>query len=106
MYEQSIFEVLVQTQESERSCKRVLEASILTLFLLDLDKRQRIPKGHSNMDNPEKLATQGTQDKDKQMLENIEGALKHGHSRETGNIGYTRRGITNQKHNTAQFVGF
>jgi hypothetical protein len=39
MYEQSIFEVLVQTQESERSCKRVLEASIWTLFLLDLDKR-------------------------------------------------------------------
>jgi hypothetical protein len=34
------------------------------------------------MDNPEKLATYGTQD---------EGAIKHGQSRETGNIGYTRR---------------
>ena len=34
------------------------------------------------MDNPEKLVTQGTQDKDKQ---------NNGQSRETGNIGYTRR---------------
>ena len=29
-------------------------------------KRQRIPKGQSKMDNPEKLATYGTQDEDKQ----------------------------------------
>ena len=28
--------------------------------------RQRIPKGQSKMDNPEKLAAQGTQDEDKQ----------------------------------------
>ena len=34
------------------------------------------------VDNPEKLVTQGTQDKDKQ---------NKGHSRETGNIGSTRR---------------
>ena len=34
------------------------------------------------MDNPEKLVTQGTQDDDKQ---------NNGQSRETGNIGYTRR---------------
>ena len=34
------------------------------------------------MDNPEKLATLGTQD---------EGAIKNGQSRETGNIGYRRR---------------
>jgi hypothetical protein len=34
------------------------------------------------MDNPEKLATLGKQD---------EGAIKNGQSRETGNIGYTRR---------------
>ena len=27
-----------------------------------LNKRQRIPKGQSEIDNPEKLATQGTQD--------------------------------------------
>ena len=32
------------------------------------------------MDNPEKLATWGTQD---------DGAIKDGQSRETGNIGYT-----------------
>ena len=47
--------------------------------------------GQSNMNNPEKLATQDTQD---------EGAIKHGQSRETGNIGYTRRRKTEQKHNT------
>ena len=41
-------------------------------------------------DNPEKLATQGTQDKDKQMLENTEEAIKNGQPRETVNIGYTR----------------
>ena len=29
-------------------------------------KRQRIPKGQSRKDNPEKLATQGTKDEDKQ----------------------------------------
>ena len=38
------------------------------------------------MDNPEKLATQGTQDEEKH--------------RETGNIGYTRRRQTKQRHNT------
>jgi hypothetical protein len=47
------------------------------------------------MDNPEKLATYGTQD---------EGAIKHGQSRETGNIEYTRRRKTKQKHNTI-YVG-
>ena len=30
------------------------------------NKRQRIPKGKLKMDNPEKLATQGTQDEEKQ----------------------------------------
>jgi hypothetical protein len=30
------------------------------------DKRKRIPNGHSIMDNPEKLATQGTQDEEQQ----------------------------------------
>jgi hypothetical protein len=34
------------------------------------------------------------------MLENTEGAIKNGQSRETGNIGYTRRRKTKQKHNT------
>ena len=33
-----------------------------------------------------------------EMLENTEGAIKNGQSRETGNIGYTRRKQT--KHNT------
>jgi len=36
----------------------------------------------------------------KQTLENTEGAIKSGQSRETGNIGYTRRRKTKQKHNT------
>ena len=30
------------------------------------NKRQRTQKGQSKMDNPEKLATQGTQDEEKQ----------------------------------------
>jgi hypothetical protein len=34
------------------------------------------------------------------MLENTEGTIKKGQSRETGNIGYTRRRKTKQKHNT------
>ena len=40
--------------------------------------------------NPEKLATQGTQDEDKQNKHTTQ-------SRETGNIGYTRRRQTIQK---------
>ena len=31
-----------------------------------VDKRKRIPKYQSKIDNPEKLATQGTHDEDKQ----------------------------------------
>ena len=31
-----------------------------------MNKGQRIPKGQSKKDNPEKLATQGTQDEEKQ----------------------------------------
>ena len=31
-----------------------------------INKRQRIPKGQLQIDHPEKLATQGTQDKEKQ----------------------------------------
>jgi hypothetical protein len=34
------------------------------------------------------------------MLENTEGAIKNGQSRETGNIGYTRRRKTKQTYNT------
>ena len=35
-----------------------------------------------------------------QTLDNTERAIKKGQSRETGNIGYTRRRKTKQKHNT------
>jgi len=38
------------------------------------------------------------------MLENTEGAIKEGQWRETGNIGYTGRRKTKQKHNTI-YVG-
>ena len=65
---------------------------------IEIDKCQRIPNGQSKTDNPEKLATQGTQDEE--TLENIEWAIKNGQSRETGNIRYTRRRKTKQKHNT------
>ena len=34
-----------------------------------INKRQRIPKWQSKMDNPEKLATQSTQDEEKQSRE-------------------------------------
>jgi hypothetical protein len=44
----------------------------------------------SKPDNPEKLATLGTQDEEKQNTTQ---------PRETGNIGYTRRRKTKQKHN-------
>ena len=37
-------------------------------------------------------------------LENTEGAIKNGQSRETGNIGYTRRRQTKQKHNATQYA--
>ena len=35
------------------------------------NKRKRIPKGQSKMDNPGKLAKQGTQDKEKQNKNTI-----------------------------------
>jgi len=34
------------------------------------------------------------------MLDNIEGTIKNGQSREIGNIRYTRQRQTKQKHNT------
>jgi hypothetical protein len=43
------------------------------------------------MDNPETLATLGTQDTG-QRLEKTKGAIKNGQSRDTGNIGHTRHG--------------
>ena len=43
------------------------------------------------MDNPEKLATKGTQDtsQGQQTIENTKRAIRNGKSRETGNIGNT-----------------
>ena len=41
------------------------------------------------------------------MLENTEGAIKKGQSRETGNIGYTRRKTKTNKqkpHNTINYI--
>ena len=40
-----------------------------------LNKRYRIQKGQSKMDNLEKLATQGTQDEDKQNKNTIQYVL-------------------------------
>ena len=57
--------------------------SVSIISILVIDKRQRIPRGQSNMDNPEKLA------KKRQRIP--KGAIKHGQSKQTGNIGYTRR---------------
>ena len=44
-----------------------MEYNIIIYFSLtfNINKRQRIPQRQSIMDNPEKLATQGTQDEDK-----------------------------------------
>ena len=40
-----------------------------------LDERQGTPNGHSKKDNPEKLATQGTQDEDKQNKNTTQNVL-------------------------------
>ena len=53
------------------------------------------------MDNPEILATLGTQVTG-QRLETTKGTIKNGQPRDTGNIGYTRqrtKGRVNQKDN-------
>ena len=42
-----------------------LKCVLYEIFLLQII-RQRIPKGKSKMDSPEKLATYGTQDEEKQ----------------------------------------
>ena len=50
-----------------------IDKSILYVFKLPdilFNKRQRIPKGQSKMDNPEKLATQITEDEEKQQKHN------------------------------------
>jgi hypothetical protein len=53
------------------------------------------------MDNPETLATLGTQDTG-QRLEKTKGTIKNGQLRDTGNIGYIRnrtKGRENQRDN-------
>jgi hypothetical protein len=56
------------------------------------------------MENPEKVATLGTQDTG-QRLEKAKGAIKNQQSRESGNIGYTRHGTKrNKTKNTTQNV--
>ena len=52
--------------------------------MLTVNKRWRIPKGQLKMYN----------------LENTEGAIKNGQSREISNIVYTRRRKIQQRHNT------
>ena len=42
------------------------KVKIPTFMPLIMNKHQRIPKGQSKMDNPEKLTTRGTQDEEKQ----------------------------------------
>jgi hypothetical protein len=51
--------------------------------------------GQSRMDNPEKLATLGTQDTGRRQTK--QGAIKNRRSRDTGNIGYTRHGTKTNK---------
>jgi len=50
--------------------------------------------------NPEKLATSGTQDTGQINVGEYRRGNKKGQSRDTGNIGCTRRRQTKQKHNT------
>ena len=53
------------------------------------------------MDNPETLATLGTQDTG-QRVEKTKGTIKNGQSRDTGNIEHTRhrtKGRENQRDN-------
>ena len=42
------------------------------------------------MDNPETLATLGTQDTERRHIRDNQRAINNGQSRDTGNIGYTR----------------
>ena len=52
------------------------------------NKVRKHRKGKLRMDNPETLATLGTQDK--QTLEKTEGTIKNGQSKDIGNIEHTR----------------
>ena len=52
------------------------KVKIPTLMTLIINKHQRIPKGQSKMDNPEKPATHGTQDEEKQNKNTTQCALE------------------------------
>jgi hypothetical protein len=52
-------------------------------------------KGQSRIDNPEKLATLGTQDTGRRQTK--QGAIKNRRSRDTGNIGNTRHKMKTNK---------
>ena len=43
----------------------------IIIYIMNGNKSQRIPKWQSKMDNSEKLATQGTQDEEKQNKHNM-----------------------------------
>ena len=62
-----------------------------------MHKSQRIPKGQSNIDNPEKLTTQGTQNKEKQNTTQ---------SRETGNIQGTQDKEKQNKNNPEKLATY
>ena len=47
-------------------------------------------EGAIKKDNPQKLATKGTQDTGQQNVKEYRKGNKNGQSRETANIGYTR----------------
>ena len=62
--------------------------------LTKLNKRQRKPKGQSKMDNPENLATQGTQDENKTKTKSV---VHHSMQTNTNNIIHFNM-IENEKH--------
>ena len=56
--------------------KIITKVKLPTFTPLIINKHQRIPKGQSKMDNPEKLATHGTQDEEKQHKNTTQCALE------------------------------
>ena len=60
------------------------------------NKRQRIPKGHSKMDNPEKFETQGTQDEGKQNKQHNIICVGH-HYRQTNRNNINKTQSTGDK---------
>ena len=58
--------------------------------LSSINKHQRIQTGQSKMNNPEKLATQGTQDEDTHKKHSTFVCWTHVHANNTNNINMTR----------------